>query len=200
MSNRSILDAFTIFPFAIVLALAFGEAFKSIITEGGIIDWKKFYALASFLFLILPFYQGMNRYLLLTYGQQAAVARPHSGFLIVDGAAFMFESAIFFLMARTLGLEVWNRFYWIVLVLLVVDSVWGLTVWSHATSAATATIITWVILNVVTAIGIAILLWCGASTKNPHVAATVGTIGMFVRTVVDYSNAWDFYFPILPAP
>lgn len=200
MSNRSILDAFTIFPFAIVLALAFGEAFKSVIAEGGIIDWKKFYALASFLFLILPFYQGMNRYLLFTYGQQAAVARPHSGFLIVDGAAFMFESAIFFLMARTLGLDVWDRFYRIVLALLVADSAWGLTVWSHASSDATAVIITWVILNIVTAIGISILLWLGAGTKKPLVPATVGTIGMFARTVVDYWNAWDFYFPILPSP
>ena len=90
---RSILDAFTIFPFAIVLALALGEAFKLVVSEEGteFIAWTKLYALAIFLLLIRPFYQGMNRYLLMTYGEQAPTPRPHSVFLIIDGVAFMTE-------------------------------------------------------------------------------------------------------------
>jgi hypothetical protein len=196
--NRSILDAFTIFPFAIVLALALGEAFKSVIAEGGAIDWGKRYALASFLLLILPFYQGMNKYLLLTYGQQATLSRPHSIFLIIDGTAFMIESALFFLMSRTLGLNVWQRFYWIVFALLVVDSVWGATVWMHASADATAVILRWVILNIVTVIAIYLLIrgFPAANDEKDRVPAVFGAIGMLVRTIVDYWNSWDFYFPI----
>ena len=102
-------------------ALALGEAFKTVVEEGKFIHWDRLYSLGSFLLLLLPFYQGMNRYLLVTYGDVAAL--PTSGPFLVS-AAFMVESALFFVLSRTLRPEEWQHFYWAVVVLLVIDSIW----------------------------------------------------------------------------
>lgn len=187
-------STFTIFPFAIVLALALGEAFKTTIAEDKFVQWEKLYALGSFLFLILPFYQGMNKYLLVTYGENVpAASRPGAVFLIIDGVAFMIESAFFFVMSRTLGLDQWKRFYWVVAVLLVVDSVWGLTAGLHANGSPV--IQSWVKLNVVTVPAILVFLFLFRKATNLHWPAAIGMFGMLVRTVMDYWLTWTFYFP-----
>jgi hypothetical protein len=197
-TNRSILDAFTIFPFAILLALALGEAFKLVVSEKEgeeFIAWKKLYALISFLLLILPFYQGMNRYLLLTYGAHSAAPGARSIFLIIDGAVFLFESALFFVMSRTLGIDKWQRFYWVVFVLLVVDTVWGLTVLMRAEATSVEVIKGWLLLNLITYIAIWVGVYALRRIKNHHVPAAIALGAMFVRTIVDYIIAWGFYFP-----
>lgn len=191
---RSIIDAFTIFPFAIVLALALGEAFKTVITEGEFIHWNRLYSLASFLLLILPFYQGMNRYLLLTYGVGAKLPTPDPRFLIIDGASFMMESALFFVMSRTLKLEEWWRFYLVVLVLLIIDSAWGWTTLLHASPETVEVTKRWIKLNVGTALSIIILVPIGIRFFNKHLSASIMTAAMLLRTILDYFNSWDFYF------
>lgn len=121
-----------------MLALALGEAFKTVVIEGEFIHWNRLYSLGSFLLLILPFYQGMNRYLLVTYGVGGSLPQPYAPFLIIDGAAFMVESALFFVLSRTLRLEEWQKFYWVVFVLLVFDSLWGITIHLHSNTEANA--------------------------------------------------------------
>lgn len=193
---RSILDAFTIFPFAIVLALALGEAFKTVVVEEDFIHWNRLFSLASFLLLILPFYQGMNRYLLVTYGVGTTLPTNYAPYLIIDGAAFMLESALFFVLSRTLRLEEWARFYWVVFILLAVDSAWGLTVRTHAPVEGAVIIQGWTTLNLVTGIFILLLLLIGP--RLPYVLyspSAIGTSAMFVRTVMDYWISWSFYFP-----
>jgi nucleoside 2-deoxyribosyltransferase len=200
-ATRSILDAFTIFPFAIVLALALSEAFKMVISEKTTekyIEPGKLYALASFLLLILPFYQGMNKYLLITYGEFAEGPKPNSVFLIVDGVAFMLESAIFFAMSRTLGLEHWTRFYWVVFGLLTVDSIWGASVFLHSNDTAATVVEHWTLLNVVTISLLVLLVTLGKNIQNKHIPAALGMAGMLVRTIIDYAISWNFYFPSQP--
>jgi hypothetical protein len=197
--NRSILDAFTIFPFAILLTLALGEAFKLVISEKHepFVDSEKLYALASFLLLILPFYQGMNKYLLSTYGESAQGPSPHPAFIIIDGLSFMAESALFFAMSRTLDLKFFNRFYWLAIILLTIDSVWGLTVDLHSNTNAAKTVEQWVALNIITIILAAPLNYFFgkvATDLSLRVPAMVGLLGMLIRTVVDYKISWDFYF------
>ena len=158
-TTRSILDLFTIFPFSIVLALALVEAFKTVVEEGKFIHWDRLYSLGSFLLLILPFYQGMNRYLLVTYGDAASLPTPYAPFLV--SAAFMVESALFFVLSRTLRSEEWQHFYWVVFVLLVIDSLWWFL---HAPPEAT--IQSWMILNLVTSIFILLLVLLGRGPIN----------------------------------
>jgi hypothetical protein len=191
-TTRSILDLFTIFPFSIVLALALVEAFKTVVEEGKFIHWDRLYSLGSFLLLILPFYQGMNRYLLVTYGDAASLPTPYAPFLV--SAAFMVESALFFVLSRTLRSEEWQHFYWVVFVLLVIDSLWWFL---HAPPEAT--IQSWMILNLVTSIFILLLVLLGPRLPyQPHLPAAIGTAAMLVRTIIDYLISWSFYFPPPP--
>jgi nucleoside 2-deoxyribosyltransferase len=197
-ASRSILDAFTIFPFAIVLALALSEAFKMVISEKSdhpFIDWEKLWALTSFLVLILPFFQGMNRYLLITYGDLAAEPKPHSAYLIVDGAAFLIESALFFAMSRTLGITHWVRFYWVVFILLAIDSAWGFSVRMHSTTEAAQTIEHWTMLNLVTIILLVLLIMLGNRLPRSYMAPALASVAMVIRTIIDYRVSWNFYFP-----
>ena len=187
-ATRSILDLVTIFPWAIVLALALVEAFKTVVEEGKFIHWNGLYSLCSFLLLILPFYQGMNRYLLVTYGDVAAL--PTSGPFLVS-AEFMVESALFFVLSRTLRPEEWQHFYWVVVVLLVFDSIWWIL-----RAPPHATIQGWTILNLVTSIFILALLLLGRRLPyQPHLPAAIGTAAMLVRTIIDYWVSWSLFFP-----
>ena len=198
-TTRSILDIVTIFPWAIVLILALGEAFKTVVEEGKFIHWDRLYSLGSFLLLILPFYQGMNRYLLVTYGDAATLPKPYAPFLV--SAVFMVESALFFVLSRTLRSEEWQHFYWVVLVLLVIDSLW----WSIVpySPGVRMTLLSgrvllddWTILNLVTSIFILTLLLLGRRLPyQPHLPAAIGTAAMLVRTIFDYLISWNFYFP-----
>ena len=188
-ATRSILDLVTTFPWAIVLVLALGEAFKTVVEEGKFIHWDRLYSLCSLLLLIFPFYQGMNRYLLVTYGDAATLPIPHAPFLV--SAAFMVESALFFVLSRTLRPEEWQHFYWAVVVLLVIDSIWWIL-----RAPPHATIQGWTILNLVTSIFILALLLLGRRLPyQPHLPAAIGTAAMLVRTIFDYLISWNFYFP-----
>jgi hypothetical protein len=141
----------------------------------------------------------MNRYLLVTYGDAATLAIPHAPFLV--SAAFMVESALFFVLSRTLRSEEWQHFYWVVLVLLVIDSLW----WSIVpySPGVRMTLLSgrvllddWTILNLVTSIFILTLLLLGRRLPyQPHLPAAIGTAAMLVRTIFDYLISWNFYFP-----
>jgi hypothetical protein len=195
--GKSILETFTIFPFSIVLALALGEAFKQYVKDNdGNIQWDRTLGLITFLLLILPFYQGMNRYLLQTYGVAAAPSHPWPAVrFVLDGAAFLIESAVFFAMSRNLVNNRWRYFYSIVLVLLLVDSCWGLSALAYASPGASVAIESWIKLNVGFSIFLVLLIWLGKKWDWDDLAvAVIGAIAMLGRTICDYVISWDFYF------
>lgn len=191
--GKTILETFTIFPFSIVLALALGEAFKQYVSDHGSMQWDRSLALITFLLLILPFYQGMNRYLLQTYGGPAAASNQAAVFLIIDGVAFMAESALFFAMSRNLPNSRWVYFYWIVLALLAVDTIWGISALQHASNCASVAIWSWIRLNAGTCIFLLLLIGVGRKFSDLSVAS-VGAAAMLARTIGDYIISWDFYF------
>src|SRR5579872_480039 len=97
--------------FVIVLALALAEAFRQSVSdkvqepEHQVIFWPKLPALCSFLLLIIPFYQGMSRYFFVTYADLSKLPEPYSIYLMIDTTFFLAESALFFVMSRTLAME-----------------------------------------------------------------------------------------------
>src|SRR5438046_924046 len=112
--------------FTFILALALTESFKQFVAdkaereEDRHIHWERLWSLISFLFLIMPFFQGMSRYY---YSEYLAAEIPdHYDFLLMfDGICFLTEAAIFFVMSRTLAPVLWRRFYSSVLLLFMVD-------------------------------------------------------------------------------
>ena len=90
---RDVADAIGFFKgaFTIVMALALGESLKQFVAERAVnegdrtIQWDRLPALISFLFLIVPFYQGMSRYFYITYSDINKMPQPYSVFLMFDG-------------------------------------------------------------------------------------------------------------------
>jgi hypothetical protein len=198
--------------FTVVLALALSEAFKQFVTdrfagEGPyqepksnfpIILWTRLPALLSFLFLIWPFFQGMNRYFYVTY-QDGSMPQPYSLYLSLDGILFTVEAALFFVMSRALPLSKWKLFYLCALGLLIVDSVWGGTALTHTNEVRG-----WLFLNLISIPALSIiLLILGLTLKDREVTKSklyyFIVLGMPVlvatRTVIDYWKMWSFYFP-----
>jgi nucleoside 2-deoxyribosyltransferase len=192
--QQGILDVITFFErvFGIVLALALGEAFKQSVSEdeGRVVRWENLWALASFLLLIILF-QGMNRYFYLTYGSMARLPHPYAPYLLFDGAAFILESAIFFVMSRALTFQRWKQFYCWVVCLLCLDTVWGAVAYfGHSSDVGR-----WLVLNLVfvLVVSVMLLLFWRRSAKE---AAVVFTLAMGLRTLLDYWLMWNFYFPL----
>ena len=100
--------------YTIVLALSVGEAFKQIIPdahrkpEEQKLNWDQLLGLISFLVLVFPFFQGMSRYLFVKY-KEGPLPDSYSIGLMVDCIAFTIESALFFVLSRTLSACHWRR-------------------------------------------------------------------------------------------
>lgn len=192
--------------FTIVLALAFGESFKQFVAESPLpppggspsglgppaIHWDRIGPLLILLLFLLPFFQGMNRYFFVTYGDASALPRPYAVSLIVDGLFFSLEAALFFVMSRSLSPQRWRRFFASVLALLTADSLWA---WI-AIAWHNSPVEPWLILNVISGIATLVLLGLCRSEKElrPFVTA-IAVVAALVRTVVDYNAMWSFYFP-----
>jgi len=199
---QNVLDAIGLVQrfFAIVLALALGEAFKQFVAdkavkpEERVLHWDQIWALLSFLLLIFPFYQGMSRYLFQNYTDLPTMRQPYSRYLASDGVIFTLEAALFFIMARTLPVGQWRRFYTAVLILLLSDSVWGLA----SASLKNSPIEIWMILNAV--FGGLLLIMIGIFWRLPryYTPAIIGLVLILIRTVLDYYYSWTFYFPSYP--
>jgi hypothetical protein len=198
--------------FSVVLALALGEAFKQFVTdriagEGPyqepkpdfpIILWTRLPALLSFLFLIWPFFQGMNRYFYATY-QNGSMPQPYSLYLTVDGILFTVEAALFFVMSRAMPLAKWKLFYLCTLCLLVIDSVWGGTTLTHTNEVSP-----WLVLNIISIPVLSTILWM-LTRITKAIEITRSKVRYFIvfgmpvlvatRTVIDYWKMWPFYFP-----
>ena len=136
----------------------------------------------------------MHRYFNVTYGDLASAPTPYALYLMIDGFAFLVESAIFFVMSRALSDEKWKTFYWCATALFIVDSVWA--AWTCSTHLPD--IWPWVVLNVLS-FGILISTLVAATFRfarwSPIRMATIGTGAMLTRSTLDYVMMWHFYFP-----
>jgi hypothetical protein len=199
MDKASVQDVIHFFSnvFTVVMALALTESFKQFIAdratepEHRVVHWERLYALVSFLVLLFPFFQGMNRYFSVTYGDLSHLPQPYSSSLMFDGVAFTCESALFFVMSRALAPAQWGRFYTTVLLLLVVDSFWGGVV----TVVHDTPVEAWIILNIGFACGVFLLLWWHRSKTITLYAARLAMAMVIIRTLLDYYYSWNFYLP-----
>jgi hypothetical protein len=180
--------------FTVVLALALGEAFKQFVVdkahrvEDPVMQWDRTPALLAFLLLILPFFQGMSRYFFVTYEDSAKGLPNHYDlYLMFDGLVFMAESALFFIMSRALSAMKWRTFYWTVVALLGLDSIWGSIAMSHG-----ASVLPWIVSNTIFGL---ILLPILLRHKNDNWAPQLGLFVILIRTLADYYSSWSFYFP-----
>jgi hypothetical protein len=136
--------------------------------------------------------QGSSRYFFVAYGQLTALPKPYSSFLIVDGAALMFEASLFFIMSRALSPAHWRAYYIAVLTLLAADSLWGLTILLHLSGNPAKY---WIVLNIFFAVVVSGILYKFRGEERSDAASRLGLIAVSIRTILDYYVLWDFYFP-----
>ncbi|MGA2674964.1 MAG: hypothetical protein ABSE99_17250 [Terracidiphilus sp.] len=185
--------------YAIIIGLALAESIKTLILKNptGNIDlspqtlWAGTPPFVAFVFTLVPFWHGMNRHLDRCYLQKTD-AVVH-GALLFDFAAFFLEAGIFLVAAWTLR-EKLVTFYCLGAVFLL-DVIWGAVSHQIHFPGQKSHAISWSAINIV-----AILLTLGVVTfpfdPKPPVLMAIA----IVRTIVDYWNGRDFYFPKLPPP
>jgi hypothetical protein len=176
--------------YTILLALAFGEAFKQFVAERGDIQWTRLPSLLAFLFMIFPFFHGMSRYLYTTYLQHPGSLSQYAGYLMGDGITFMILSSLFFVLSRSLSPNHWRRFYGALLLLLLFDSIWICV----ALYRGIGPVKPWLAFNIILgAILICVLLF---NRRQESIAPPViCAIATFSTTALSYYVMRDFYFP-----
>lgn len=181
--------------FAIIIALSIGEAFKQFIAdkvdkpEDRAIHWDRLPALIGFLLLVVPFFHGMSRYFFVAYVNAKAVPETYGLYLIFDGISFMFMSAIFFAMSRSLPAAQWRRYFCLALLLLVVDSIWI----SVAVESRGFPVLLWQILNSALAITLAALL--AREPARPTIFPIIFALAVTVTPTISYVYKWEVFFP-----
>ena len=182
--------------YAVIIALAIGNAIQTIFldttTKLFIFDFSLLSSLPAFLtfiVIIVPFYQGMNRHLDNCY--IINTERHVEGALLFDFLVFFFEAIILY--AFSASIKSGLNCFIILGILLFVDVIWGLiSHWIHYKEVKPG-VIRWSIINFITIIaGTAVFLLSIYTDNNK---AWILFLIALVRTVCDYGFSWQFYFP-----
>jgi hypothetical protein len=203
--HDNILNAVVFFrqAFVLVFALALTEALKQFVAEqpkqasdtnsDKHIHWDRLPALLAFVFLIVPFFQGTVRYFYLTYESKQQLPANYDQFLLIDGASFLTEAALFFAMSRAITPTRWRALYGCIICLLVVDSIWsGIEYWHGALPSPD-----WIVLNIGLSVILVVLLLSIRTYEGWKMWAALcfGAAAVIIRTVLDYQWGWTYYFP-----
>ena len=154
--------------------------------------------LVIFLALVIPFYHGAVRHLFATYVEGGGSTNIKSGALLADFVLLFVEGCLFVMMAMTIDQIV--PLIWVVVSLLILDSIWGFLAWLAFTGAKSQYAEKrWAFINMITSGLIVILMMMFSeffeNSENATKAAIVMAIIISIRTVVDYCLTWKFYFP-----
>jgi hypothetical protein len=174
---------------AVISALALGEAVRRLISNPGTAEASfNAEALPQFIALvctIVPFYHGMHRHLEATYLFATDVRRPKS-VLLIDFVVFVVEASTFFAMAALFKTP---AFYWVLTAFLTFDAIWaGATALINSVS-----MFRWCLLNFLAAAAMLLVLSLNVFKSGMDVWLLTLIVG--VRTILDYSTHWRFYFP-----
>jgi 4-amino-4-deoxy-L-arabinose transferase-like glycosyltransferase len=200
-NSRDIINTAGFFQtvFTVIIALSIGEALKQFIAdkaekpEDRAIHWDRFPALLSFLLLALPFFHGMSRYFFVVYTNASEVPQQYGAYLIFDGTAFTSMAALFFTMSRCLPAVQWRRYFFTIIILLAVDSLWILI----AVGKRGFPISVWLALNFALAIILIVLLITirKRSFKLAIIASIICAVATAGTTLISYFIKWDVFFP-----
>jgi hypothetical protein len=152
--------------------------------------------LGSFLVLVIPFYHGATRHLFATYIEGGGSSRIKSGALFLDFILLFLEGCAFVVMSSVVA-DV-SKLAWIVALLLFLDSVWGFLAWLAFTGAqAQYSERIWALINVCAGVAlVAVLLLAPEKfSANGVPGQFVLFAGLSLRTILDYTFCWKFYFP-----
>lgn len=183
----------------VVIGIALSLAIYNTIDKTAAPIPLKFDTLPNFftvLVLIVPFYHGAVRHLFATYVEKGGSTRIKSGALLADFFLLFIEGCVFVIMASVVSSTI--TLGWVIVGLLVLDSVWGFLAWLAFTGAqAQFAERKWALINVITAAFLTLgLIFLGDRVQDiPTGFQFALLIVASIRTLSDYVFTWDFYFP-----
>jgi lysylphosphatidylglycerol synthetase-like protein (DUF2156 family) len=153
--------------------------------------------LLAFLFTLVPFYHGALRHLDVAYIEGGGT-QIRSGALLADFALLFIESCL--LLALALFLSSPGFFAWSLVALLMFDTLWAFAAnLAFSQKSKPNAEGKWAIINLVAAAILALfLLLIGGfpPTGRNDARLMIGVpLIAFVRTVFDYAQCWEFYYP-----
>jgi|GEM_PF-1439221 len=191
--------------YVIVVSLAVTQHLRHLIDlviQVGFVNFSKYYSdlfiFISFIFIVVPFFHGANRYLDATYVTGERFGKAHG--LLVDFVALFGQGMILYIMAIVAS----NReiFYTMLAILLFLDTLWVMLtrVTVEVESRQQPHYWRWARINGL--VGTAILLVAWSDLKfwerwPVELIKNVLLLGLVAaRTVYDYVLVWDFYYPV----
>lgn len=180
--------------YAIIIGLALSEAIKTLIVKdsAGQMDlrfatiWSGGAPFVAFVVTLVPFWHGMNRHLDRSYLEK--VEGVVEGALLLDFGTFFLESGLFLIAGW--GLRSGFVTYYCLMAVFVLDIVWGGISHLIHFRGAKSHAISWSVINI-----IAIVLMLGVLTFPFSPKPPVLTVIAVLRTLADYWNGRNFYFP-----
>jgi hypothetical protein len=150
----------------------------------------------TFVVVIIPFHQGAVRHLFATYVEHGGSTRIKEGALAFDFLILFCQACIFVALALLIGNL--QQFTNALMILLFVDCIWGVLAKLAFTGAqAQWAEMKWALINFVT-----LSLMFALSKFGPPLLGGWGDemqelvfLLSLIRTVVDYSTSWSFYYP-----
>ena len=196
--------------YTIVVSLAIAQTLRSlieVISARGLTNFVEYYnhlfMFVSFIFIVVPFFHGANRYLDATYVTGERNASHYA--LLIDFIALFVEGLALFGLGMVINNL--NVFYSLLAGLLVLDIAWvgstSLTGESEADKVPKFK--KWAAINAIAMAAILISVW-----SNLWPAELIKSIMLVLivkaRTIYDYVSVWGFYYPVekeleqIPAP
>lgn len=181
--------------YTVVVSLAVTEMLRRMLNPPAA-DYASWLMFCSFLFTVVPFYHGANRYLDATYVTGERTAKHFA--LMFDFIFLFLEGLLLF----ALAMQAPNRelFYTLLAALFVFDAIWvGFTNFTgEHESDKVPSYTKWAIVNIAAAAMLMVSVWSNlfvefwANDLAKNVALVVTAIG---RTCYDYISVWSFYYP-----
>lgn len=201
--ERSVSNLQRLYVIVVSLGIAYYiRHLVEVINEVGIFNILNYYndlfMFISYIFIVVPFFHGANRYLDATYVTGERSGKTYG--LLIDFVALFAQGLVLFVLAivSSVSREV---FYTTLVFLLVLDIIWvGLTYFTADKEHEERPKFTmWASINIIAVAALLVSVWSnlfnwefwhGEHVKNIMLLAIVVT-----RTVFDYLLVWDFYYP-----
>ena len=149
--------------------------------------------LFSVILTIIPFHYGALRHVDDVYlHRDPAIPRPRQGALLLDFAFLFSEACSLYYLAHSVPSL--SRFVPVYLTLLSLDVCWAISV--SLVQEGSAAVRRWMFINLVFGIGVLVAASLGPLDGAVTRDVILGLV--IVRTIVDYTVSWSFYFPTVP--
>lgn len=196
--------------YTIVVSLAIAQTLRhliEVISAKGLTNFVEYYnelfMFISFIFIVVPFFHGANRYLDATYVTEERKAGHYA--LLIDFIALFMEGLALFGLGMVINNL--NVFYSFLAGLLVLDIAWvgSTSLTGESKADKVPKFKKWAVMNALALAAILLSVWSNL-WPTELIKSIMLVLIVMARTIYDYLSVWSFYYPVekeleqIPAP